>query len=59
MSQQLKFIEENRLKGLPWYVGACVCAVLITKDYVYCANAGDTRACIAKKKGPDGKHEII
>ena len=25
--------------------------VLITKDTIYCANAGDSRACLATKKG--------
>jgi serine/threonine protein phosphatase PrpC len=33
--------------------------VLITKDYIYCANAGDTRAIITKKKGADGKIETV
>jgi len=31
--------------------GCTSCVVLITKDTIYCANAGDSRACLATKKG--------
>lgn len=31
--------------------GCTSCVVLVTKDTVYCANAGDSRACLATKSG--------
>ena len=31
--------------------GCTACVVLITKDTIYCANAGDSRSCLATKKG--------
>lgn len=37
------------MNGLPFYVGCTACVVLITKDHLYCANSGDSRACLAKK----------
>lgn len=43
------FLEDNRLNGLPFYVGCTACVVFITKDHIYCANSGDSRACLAKK----------
>jgi serine/threonine protein phosphatase PrpC len=43
--------EEGDLKGLAFNAGCTSCVVLITKDTIYCANAGDSRACLATKKG--------
>lgn len=43
--------EEREIKGLAFNAGCTSCVVLITKDHIYCANAGDSRACIATKKG--------
>ena len=39
------------LKGMAFNAGCTSCVVLITKDTIYCANAGDSRACLATKKG--------
>ena len=43
--------EEREIKGLAFNAGCTSCVVLITKDTIYCANAGDSRACLATKKG--------
>ena len=43
--------EEIDLKGLAFNAGCTSCVVLITKDTIYCANSGDSRACLATKKG--------
>jgi serine/threonine protein phosphatase PrpC len=43
--------EESDLKGLAFNAGCTSCVVLITKDTIYCANSGDSRACLATKKG--------
>ena len=39
------------LKGIAFNAGCTSCVVLITEDTIYCANAGDSRACLATKKG--------
>lgn len=43
--------EEREIKGLAFNAGCTSCVVLVTKDTIYCANAGDSRACLATKKG--------
>lgn len=43
--------EELEIKALAFNAGCTSCVVLITKDTIYCANAGDSRACLATKKG--------
>jgi len=48
---KLSTSEEHDLKGMAFNAGCTSCVVLITKDTIYCANAGDSRACIATKKG--------
>lgn len=48
ISKQLEYLENKRLKGLPWHVGCTACVTLVTKDHVYCANAGDSRAMLCK-----------
>ena len=54
----MEFLEEKRLKGLPWHVGCTACVTLVTKDHVYCANSGDSRAMLCKTL-ENGKQEII
>ena len=51
MHTKLAPSEEIELKGLAFNAGCTSCVVLITKDTVYCANSGDSRACLATKKG--------
>jgi serine/threonine protein phosphatase PrpC len=48
ISKQLEFLEDKRLKGLPWHVGCTACVVLVTRNHIYCANAGDSRAILCK-----------
>jgi serine/threonine protein phosphatase PrpC len=58
VSKKLLFLEDNRLNGLPFYVGCTACVVFVTKDHIYCANSGDSRSCLAKKL-EDKKVNII
>jgi serine/threonine protein phosphatase PrpC len=51
MHTKLAPSEEIDLKGLAFNAGCTSCVVLITKDTIYCANSGDSRACLATKKG--------
>lgn len=43
--------EEREIKSFAFNSGCTSCVVLITKDTIYCANAGDSRACLATKSG--------
>jgi len=43
--------EEKEIKSFAFNSGCTSCVVLITKDTIYCANAGDSRACLATKDG--------
>jgi serine/threonine protein phosphatase PrpC len=51
MYSKLDLSEEREINGLAFNAGCTSCVVLITKDTIYCANAGDSRACLATKKG--------
>jgi serine/threonine protein phosphatase PrpC len=51
MYTKLDLSEEREINGLAFNAGCTSCVVLITKDTIYCANAGDSRACLATKKG--------
>lgn len=48
---KLDLAEEREINGLAFNAGCTACVVLITKDTIYCANAGDSRSCLATKKG--------
>ena len=48
---KLDAAEESEIKSFAFNSGCTSCVVLITKDTIYCANAGDSRACLATKKG--------
>ena len=48
-SAKLDISEEREIKALSFNAGCTACVVLITKDTIYCANAGDSRACIWTK----------
>ena len=39
------------MRTIPFKVGCTACAVLITKDSIYCANSGDSRAILVNKLG--------
>ena len=41
--------EIREIKALSFNAGCTSCVVLMTKDTIYCANAGDSRACIYTK----------
>lgn len=43
---KLDISEEREIKALSFNAGCTSCVVLFTKDTIYCANAGDSRACI-------------
>ena len=43
--------EEKEIKALPFQAGCTACVVLITKDAIFCANAGDSRAVLGLKNG--------
>lgn len=43
--------EEREIKQYAFNSGCTSCVVLITKDTIYCANSGDSRACLATKTG--------
>ena len=46
---KLDIAEEREIKALSFNAGCTSCVVLMTKDTIYCANAGDSRACIFTK----------
>ena len=51
VNAKLDITEEREIKGLSFNAGCTSCVVLMTKDTIYCANSGDSRACIYTTKG--------
>jgi serine/threonine protein phosphatase PrpC len=50
-ASKLEPAEEREIKALPFNAGCTSCVVLITNDALFCANAGDSRACLGLKNG--------
>jgi len=51
MNAKLDIAEEREIKALSFNAGCTSCVVLITKDTIYCANSGDSRALIQLTDG--------
>ena len=51
MQTKLNPVDEWQIKNIPLNQGCTACVVLITKEKIYCANAGDSRAILAMKDG--------
>lgn len=47
MTAKLDQQEKDEIKSLAFNSGCTSCVVLIAGNYIYCANAGDSRACLA------------
>lgn len=58
ISKSTKFFEEKRIGGIAYHMGSVAIIVLITRDYLYCANLGDSRATLAEKM-KDSRIEIV
>ena len=48
---KLDLDEEKEVRSLPFQAGCTACVCLVTKDTIYCANSGDSRAIIGLKNG--------
>ena len=48
---KLDMQEEREIKNLAFQAGCTSCVCLITPDTIYCANSGDSRACLGLKNG--------
>jgi serine/threonine protein phosphatase PrpC len=57
MVTKLNPVEEYQIKAIPKNQGCTACVVLITKNYLYCANAGDSRAILCPND--NAENEII
>lgn len=58
LSKSVKFFEEKRIGGIPYHMGCVAIICLITRDYIYCANLGDSRSTLAEKMS-DNRIEIV
>lgn len=58
VSKSTKFFEEKRIGGIPYHMGCVASIVLITRDYIYCANLGDSRTTMAEKMN-ENRIEIV
>ena len=48
---KLDLAEEKEIRALPFQAGCTACVCLITPDYIFCANAGDSRAVLGLNSG--------
>jgi len=48
---KLDATEEKALKEVAFQAGCTSCVCLVTKDTIFCANSGDSRAVIGTKSG--------
>ena len=57
MVTKLNPVEEYQIKSIPKNQGCTACVVLITKNKLYCANSGDSRAILCQNDNTE--NEII
>lgn len=48
---KLDLSEQREIKSIPFSAGCTSCVVLLTKDTIFCANSGDSRAILVNKAG--------
>ena len=48
---KLDLSEQREIKSIPFSAGCTSCVVLMTKDTIFCANSGDSRAILVNKSG--------